>query len=51
MTLESADGRSRSVVTNEAGFFSLAGEDQGLVRFALRRRDKRYVTRVDRAVT
>jgi hypothetical protein len=32
------------VVTNKAGFFSLAGEDHGLVRFALDAHDKRYVT-------
>ena len=44
VTLESSDGRSRSVVTDEAGFFSLAGENQGRVRFALAADDKRYVT-------
>ena len=44
VTLESADGRSRSVATNEAGFFSIAAEGQGLVRFALHARDQRYVT-------
>ena len=44
VTLESADGRRRSVVTNEAGFFSLTGEDHGPVRFSLDADDKRYVT-------
>ena len=44
VSFESSDGRSRAVVTNQAGFFSLDGEDHGLVRFVLDAHDKRYVT-------
>ena len=51
VTFESSDGRSRSVVTNQAGFFSLAGEDHGLVRFALDAARQALRHRVDRAVT
>jgi len=44
VTFESADGRVRQVPTDDFGFFSLTGEDHGLVRFALRSNDARYVT-------
>jgi hypothetical protein len=33
---ESVDGRTRSTSTDDSGFFSLPGEDHGLVRFAVR---------------
>lgn len=41
---ESVDGRVRQAPTDDSGFFSLVGEDHGLVRFALHADDKRYVT-------
>ena len=44
VTFESADGRVREVATDDSGFFSLTGEDHGLVRFALRSNETRYVT-------
>jgi len=44
VTFESADGRVRSAPTDDAGFFSLTGEDHGLVRFALHTGERRYVT-------
>ncbi len=33
---EHVDGRSRSTTIDESGFFTLTGEDHGLVRFAVR---------------
>ena len=44
VTFESADGRVRAAPTDDSGFFSLTNEDHGLVRFALRADDRRYVT-------
>lgn len=44
VTFETSDGRSQPVATNEAGFFSVAVEDDGRVRFVLVAQDKRYVT-------
>lgn len=41
---EHVDGRSRSTTTDETGFFTLAGEDHGLVRFAVRADAGRLVT-------
>ena len=44
VTFEHVDGRSRSAATDESGFFSLAGEDHGLVRFAVKTGNARLVT-------
>ena len=44
VTFERVDGRTRSARTDESGFFSLDGEDHGLVRFAVRTPGARLVT-------
>ncbi|GAA2124452.1 hypothetical protein [Nocardioides bigeumensis] len=44
VTFEHVDGRTRSATTDETGFFTLAGEDHGLVRFAVRTAGTRLVT-------
>ena len=44
VTFEHVDGRTRSTATDESGFFSLDGEDHGLVRFAVRSTSGRLVT-------
>jgi hypothetical protein len=44
VTFEHVDGRTRSATTDETGFFTLAGEDHGLVRFAVRAAGTRLVT-------
>ena len=36
VVFESVDGRTRSTSIDDSGFFSLPGEDHGLVRFAVR---------------
>ena len=46
MILERADGQSRSITTDESGFFSLVVETEhrDLVRFAVRTGESRLVT-------
>jgi hypothetical protein len=44
VVLEAADGRVRSASPDRSGFFSLAGEDHGMVRFAVRAGATRLVT-------
>jgi hypothetical protein len=41
---EAADGRVRSATPDTSGFFTLTGEDHGLVRFAVRSGPTRFVT-------
>ena len=44
VVFEAADGRVRSASPDRSGFFSLAGEDHGMVRFAVRAGATRLVT-------
>ncbi len=44
VAFESADGRLRSTTPDKSGFFTLDGEDHGLVRFSIESGDSRYVT-------
>ena len=41
---ESADGRVRSSTLDESGFFTLDGEDHGLVRFSVQAGGTKFVT-------
>ncbi len=44
VVFESADGRLRPATPDEGGFFTLDGEDHGLVRFSIAAGDRRFVT-------
>ncbi len=44
VAFESADGRVRSVAPDKSGFFTLDGEDHGLVRFSVEAAERRHVT-------
>lgn len=44
VVFESADGRVRTAVLDASGFFTLDGEDHGLVRFAVGSDQARHVT-------
>lgn len=44
VVFEAVDGRVRTASPDRSGFFSLAGEDHGMVRFAVRAGSTRLVT-------
>ena len=44
MVFEAVDGRVRTASPDQSGFFTLAGEDHGMVRFAVRAGASRLVT-------